>query len=171
MSADADPLGAVLPAQFGRNLIPCRLFFHQHNRNRVQRDCRSLSKGSDMNTVPEWHLAGDWFDICNCNIPCPCEFAQAPTNNACAGMLAWHVREGHYGDIRLDGLNLLALGAFEGNVWADEGKLRMGLFIDERADERQRQALQMVFGGQAGGGGRPFLPARSASSGALNSCR
>lgn len=104
-----------------------------------------------MNTVPEWHLAGDWFDICSCNIPCPCEFAQAPTNNACAGMLAWHVREGHYGDVRLDGLNLLALGAFEGNVWADEGKLRMGLFIDERADERQRQAFQMVFGGQAGG--------------------
>jgi hypothetical protein len=47
-----------------------------------------------MSTVPEWHLAGDWFDICSCNIPCPCEFAQAPTNNACAGMLAWHVRRG-----------------------------------------------------------------------------
>ena len=28
------------------------------------------------------------------------------------GMLAWHVREGHYGDVRLDGLNLLALAAF-----------------------------------------------------------
>ena len=27
----------------------------------------------------------------------------------------------------------------------------MGLFIDERADERQRQALQTIFGGQAGG--------------------
>ena len=48
-----------------------------------------------MNTVPEWHLTGDWFDICSCNIPCPREFAQAPTNNACAGMLAWHARQGH----------------------------------------------------------------------------
>ena len=38
-----------------------------------------------MNTVPQWRLAGDWFDICSCNIPCPCEFAQAPTNNACSG--------------------------------------------------------------------------------------
>ena len=55
-----------------------------------------------MSTVPPWRLAGDWFDICSCNIPCPCEFAQAPTNNACAGMLAWHVRQGHYGDVRLD---------------------------------------------------------------------
>ena len=31
MSADADPLGAGLPAQSGRNLISCRMFFHQHN--------------------------------------------------------------------------------------------------------------------------------------------
>jgi hypothetical protein len=104
-----------------------------------------------MNTVPEWRLVGDWFDICSCDIPCPCEFAQAPTNNACQGLLAWHVREGHFGDVPLDGFNLLALGAFEGNIWAGEGKVRMGLFIDERADERQREALQTIFGGQAGG--------------------
>jgi hypothetical protein len=65
-------------------------------------------------------------------------------------MLAWHVREGHYGDVGLDGLNLLGLGAFEGNVWTDEGKVRTGLFIDERADEGQRKALQTIFGGHVG---------------------
>lgn len=104
-----------------------------------------------MSTIPEWRLVGDWFDICSCNIPCPCIFAQAPTNNACQGLLAWRIREGHYGAVRLDGLNLLALGAFEGNIWAGEGKLRLGLFIDERADARQREALQTVFAGRAGG--------------------
>jgi hypothetical protein len=104
-----------------------------------------------MDTVPKWRLAGDWFDVCSCDIPCPCEFAQAPTNNACQGVLAWHVRQGHYGDVRLDGLNLLAVSAFEGNIWAGETKVTLGLFIDERADERQRQALQAIFGGQAGG--------------------
>jgi hypothetical protein len=104
-----------------------------------------------MSTVPEWRLVGDWFDICSGDIPCPCEFAQAPTNNACQGMLAWHVRDGHFGDIRLDDLNLLALGAFEGNLWAGEAKVIMGLFIDERANEQQREALQSIFSGQAGG--------------------
>ena len=104
-----------------------------------------------MNTVPEWRLVGDWFDICSCNIPCPCEFAQAPTNNACSGVLAWHIREGNFGDVKLDGLNLLGLSFFEGNVWAGESSVQLGLFIDERADERQREALQTVFGGQAGG--------------------
>ena len=97
-------------------------------------------------TVPEWRLVGDWFDICSCDIACPCEFAQAPTGNVCHGLLAWHVREGSYGDVRLDGFTLVALGMFEGNIWAGEAKVTMGLFIDETADERQREALQVIFG-------------------------
>src|SRR5262245_40309133 len=109
-----------------------------------------------MNTIPEWHLAGDWFDICSCDIPCPCEFAQAPTKNACLGILAWHVGSGHYGNVKLDGLNLVALSAFEGNVWAGEAKVRLGLYIDERADPEQRGALQAIFSGQAGGWPQTF---------------
>jgi hypothetical protein len=104
-----------------------------------------------MNPIPEWRLVGDWFDICSCSIPCPCEFAQAPTNNACRGILAWKIREGRFGDVSLDGFNLLALGAFEGNLWAGEAKAVMGMFVDARADEAQRQALQTIFSGQAGG--------------------
>ncbi len=103
-----------------------------------------------MTQVPEWRVEGDWFDVCSCSIPCPCEFAQPPTNNHCEGVLAWHIREGHYGDVRLDGLNVLALGMFDGNIWAG-AKVAMGIFLDERADERQREALQTIFGGRAGG--------------------
>jgi hypothetical protein len=66
-------------------------------------------------------------------------------------VLAWHSREGHYGDVPLDGLNVMALAAFEGNIWAGETKAIMGGFFDERADEGQREALQMTFGGRAGG--------------------
>jgi len=103
-----------------------------------------------MNGIQRWYLKGDWFDVCKCSIPCPCTFAQATTTGDCEGVLAWHIREGRYGDVRLDGLNLVAIGEFEGNIWAG-AKLTMGLFIDERADESQRQALQVIFGGQAGG--------------------
>src|SRR5262245_37805267 len=104
-----------------------------------------------MFIIPRWEIKGDWFDVCKCNIPCPCEFAQAPTDNVCEGVLVWHIREGYYGDVPLAGLNLLAVGAFEGNIWAGEAKPAMGFFIDVRANERQRQALQVIFGGQAGG--------------------
>ena len=103
-----------------------------------------------MPPVPKWHIAGDWFDVCRCNIPCPCEFAQPPTDNYCEGILAWHINEGHYGPTRLDGLNVLGVGAFEGNIWAG-AKAALGIFIDERADEGQRDALQRIFGGQVGG--------------------
>lgn len=103
-----------------------------------------------MADIPQWRLRGDWFDVCSCDIPCPCEFAQPPTRNQCQGVLAYHVREGHYGDVQLDGLNLVALGVFEGNLWAG-AKVTLALFLDERADDRQRDALQVIFSGQAGG--------------------
>src|SRR5690242_8134339 len=104
-----------------------------------------------MEAVPTWQIDGDWFDVCRCTIPCPCTFAQAPTDNYCEGVLVWHVNGGRYGDVRLDGFNVLAIGSFHGNIWAGEAKVAFGIFIDERADERQRKALQTIFGGQAGG--------------------
>ena len=104
-----------------------------------------------MAEVPAWRLTGDWFDVCRCRVPCGCTFAQAPDEGQCDGILAWHVREGNYGDVTLDGLNAVAVGSFEGNIWAGEAKPAMGFFIDERADESQREALQAIFGGQAGG--------------------
>lgn len=104
-----------------------------------------------MAQIPPWHAAGDWFDVCSCNVPCPCVFAQPPTDNACDGILAWHIREGRYGDVELDGLNVLAVSHFQGNIWEGETKADMGIYLDERADERQREALQSIFGGMAGG--------------------
>jgi len=104
-----------------------------------------------MPDVPRWRVTGDWFDTCNCSIPCPCTFAQPPTNDICEGILAWNIRQGNYGDVRLEGLSVMALGTFKGNMWEGQAKATMGLFLDERANEWQREALQMIFGGRAGG--------------------
>jgi hypothetical protein len=103
-----------------------------------------------MADIPSWRVSGDWFDVCRCRVPCGCTFAQPPDEDECNGILAWHIREGHYGDVSLDGLNAVGIGSFTGNIWAG-AKAAMGFFIDERADESQRDAMQMVFGGQAGG--------------------
>ena len=88
--------------------------------------------------IPSWKASGDWFDVCNCKIPCPCEFAQEPTFGDCEGVLAYHINKGHYGDTSLNGLNALAIGAFEGNIWAGNTKVNLCLFFDERADQKQR---------------------------------
>jgi hypothetical protein len=104
-----------------------------------------------MANVPNWNVSGDWFDVCKCNIPCPCTFAQAPSYGDCEGVLAYHIKKGRYGDTPLDGLNAVMVGGFKGNIWTGEAKATMGFFFDERGNEKQRQALQMIFTGMAGG--------------------
>ena len=94
---------------------------------------------------------GGLFDVCKCKIPCPCEFAQEPTYGDCKGVLAYHIRRGNYGKVPLDGLNAIGLRSFEGNIWAGATKINLGFFFDERADKEQRNALQMIFSGRAGG--------------------
>jgi hypothetical protein len=101
--------------------------------------------------LPQWKPSGDWFDVCKCSIPCPCEFAQAPTYGDCEVVLAYHIKNGNYDQTTLDGLNILAMGYFKGNIWAGETKVSIGLFFDEKANPQQREALQMIFSGKAGG--------------------
>ena len=104
-----------------------------------------------MADVPAWHARGEWFDLCRCNVPCPCSWAQAPDDDYCDAVLVWHIREGRYGDVALDGLNVVAFASFKGNIWEGaHSEPKMGVVMDER-DEGQREALQMIFGGQAGG--------------------
>jgi hypothetical protein len=88
--------------------------------------------------IPNWRVTGDWFDVCKCSIPCPCEFAQTPTYGDCDGILAYNIKKGSYGETPLDGLNVLAAGSFKGNIWAGDTKtkLNMAFFFDERASEQ-----------------------------------
>jgi hypothetical protein len=106
---------------------------------------------STTTNIPNWKVSGDFFDVCKCNVPCPCTYAQAPSYGDCDGVLAYHVRSGQYGEASVDGLNVLGLLYFKGNIWAGEIKASIGLFFDEKANPQQREALQMIFSGKAGG--------------------
>ena len=106
---------------------------------------------TNNNNIPKWKVSGGWFDVCKCSIPCPCTFAQSPTYGDCDGVLVWHIQKGQYGEISLDGLNILGMGSFTGNLWAGNTKATVGLFFDEKANQQQREALQMIFSGKAGG--------------------
>src|SRR6266478_1269776 len=69
-----------------------------------------------MSDIPNWHIVGDWFDNCSCAVACPCTFAQAPDNGFCESVLFWRVREGHYGDVKLDNLSFVRVGRWEGDL-------------------------------------------------------
>lgn len=104
-------------------------------------------------TATDWHLRGDWFDVCSCKLPCPCSFAQEPTHGDCLFTLVWHVREGHFGEVDLAGLNVVSLGEFTGNMWVGDPNAMMKLmfYIDAKADAAQREALEHIFTGKIGG--------------------
>jgi hypothetical protein len=104
-----------------------------------------------MSDIPSWHIVGDWFDNCSCAVPCPCTFAQAPDNGFCESVLFWRVREGHYGDVKLDNLSFVRVGRWEGDLWARKAAGVAGIYIDDHADDRQMEALQAIIGGRAGG--------------------
>ena len=61
-----------------------------------------------MADVQKWSIKGQWFDVCRCSIPCPCSWAEPPDDDYCEGLLAWHIQQGQYGDVNLDGLNVAA---------------------------------------------------------------
>jgi hypothetical protein len=99
----------------------------------------------------DWRIVGDFIDFCRCDVPCRCTFGQPPDEDHCEGVIGYRIREGHYGDVRLDGLNLIGVASFDGNIWEEDTRATMGMILDERADDAQREALQTIFGGQAGG--------------------
>jgi hypothetical protein len=102
--------------------------------------------------IPNWRVSGDWFDVCKCNILCPCEFAQTPTYEECGGIFAYNIKKGSYGQTVLDGLNILALGRFKDNIWSGDGnnESKLSSLFDEKANAQQREALNMIFSGKAG---------------------
>ncbi|MDE0718187.1 MAG: DUF1326 domain-containing protein, partial [Rhodospirillaceae bacterium] len=104
-----------------------------------------------MADTPNWHIVGDWFDNCSCAVACPCTFAQPPDNGYCDGVLFWHVKHGHYGDTVLDDLAFVRVGRWEGDLWAGKVSGKAGVFVDDRADDAQAEALTAIIGGRAGG--------------------
>lgn len=96
-----------------------------------------------------WKLDGAYMEACNCRSACPCVFLSAPSEGECTALVAWHIGTGHYGDVKLDGLNVAAAIHSPGNM--AESKWRLALYLDDRASDDQKEALIKIFSGQSGG--------------------
>ncbi|MBV8482173.1 MAG: DUF1326 domain-containing protein [Verrucomicrobia bacterium] len=96
-----------------------------------------------------WKVSGDYFETCNCEVACPCIFVSPPTNGDCTALLAWHIDQGSFGDVKLDGLNAVLAVNSPGHMM--DGKWKVALYVDEHANQGQQDALTQIFSGQAGG--------------------
>src|SRR4051812_65332 len=100
-------------------------------------------------TKTPWSLDADFVQACNCDYGCPCEFSAPPTRGFCEGTGVWKINNGHFGDVKLDGL-AVAFGAHWPKA-IHEGNGTLALFVDERATPQQREALLTICSGKAGG--------------------
>ncbi|HZP44397.1 MAG TPA: DUF1326 domain-containing protein [Candidatus Binataceae bacterium] len=96
-----------------------------------------------------WSVKGSYFETCNCETACPCVFLSPPTAGECTVLVAWHIDEGRFAQISLDGLNVVLAVHSPGHM--AEVKWRAALYLDESAAAPQREALTQIFTGQAGG--------------------
>jgi hypothetical protein len=94
----------------------------------------------------DWRLKGPEMATCNCAWGCPCQFNGLPTSGHCRAAVAMRIEQGHFGDVRLDGLSWAGLFAWPKAIHEGHGEALP--IVDERADERQRQALLTILSGQ-----------------------
>src|SRR3989304_9923294 len=96
-----------------------------------------------------WNLKGAYFETCNCTVACPCIVLSSPNEGDCKLLAAWHIDEGSFGEVKLDGLNAAMVVHAPGHML--KVKWKAPLYLAEKADRQQTDALTRIFAGQAGG--------------------
>jgi len=103
--------------------------------------------------VPSWKIKADYVETCNCDFGCPCNFNGFPTYGFCRALVLYHIQTGSYGDVRLDGIDVVFAGSWPKAI--HEGNGTCQLFITKKANDNQRSAIVNIFSGKAKGEG-PF---------------
>jgi hypothetical protein len=93
-----------------------------------------------------WEFKGRELINCNCSYGCPCQFNALPTYGFCEANGAVAIEKGHYGDVPLDGLTVALSMKWPGPI--HEGKGHCQIFVDAKANPKQREALLKIFSGQ-----------------------
>jgi hypothetical protein len=104
-------------------------------------------------TIPKWYMKADYVETCNCDYGCPCNFNGFPTYGFCRGLLLFSIREGNYGDTKLDGIDVIYVESWPKAIHEGNGTLQ--LYISKHATEDQRNAVINIFSGKSKGEG-PF---------------
>ena len=108
----------------------------------------------DLEAFLPWWISGSYLEACNCEAICPCrriggKKGGRSTYGVCLGSLSWQINEGVAGNVDLAGLRAVLANRYDddepGSPWT------FVLYIDERADEHQREALENIFLGRLGG--------------------
>jgi hypothetical protein len=93
-----------------------------------------------------WEFKGRELVNCTCEYGCNCQFNALPDKGHCHAVGGFQIDSGHHGETKLDGLRFAAIFKWPGPI--HEGNGEAIAFVDERADEKQRDALLKIMSGQ-----------------------
>jgi hypothetical protein len=108
-----------------------------------------------------WRIRGSYFESCNCDPICPCRRIDGvsggrSTQGICMGVLTWLIEEGDVDGVDVTGqavaLALTYSDDEEGSPWT------WVLYLDARATDDQRDALEGIFTGRLGGDAESHFP-------------
>ena len=94
----------------------------------------------------KWAIHGREFTNCNCAYGCPCQFDALPTHGHCSAVVGIQIDTGQHGDTKLDGLKIAAVYHWPAAI--HEGKGTCQAFVDDRANDAQREALLRIMTGE-----------------------
>lgn len=94
-----------------------------------------------------WEFKSETYDNCNCAVNCGCQFNLPSTHGYCQSAFVGEIADGHFNDTSIAGLRWAGLYKWPGEIKDGDGECQ--IVIDERADDAQRVALEMILSGGA----------------------
>ena len=101
----------------------------------------------------KWWFRGQLLETCNCAHACACNLTMIPTHGNCKAMVGFKVKEGRYGDTKLDGVEFVLCADWPNPIHHGNGKGRV--IVSDKVSPAQHEAISAIATGQAGEGG-PF---------------
>ena len=123
-----------------------------------------------------WRIRGSYFESCNCDAICPCRRVDGvsggrSTHGICLGVLSWLIEEGRADEGgadegratagRADAVDLSGLPVAMAVRYSDDeagSPWTWILYVEARATEEQRAALEGIFSGRLGGDALEHFP-------------
>lgn len=108
-----------------------------------------------------WRISGSYFESCSCDPICPCRRIDGvpggrSTHGVCMGLLSWIIEEGEAEGVDLGGQPVALACRYSddeaGSPWT------WILYLNARATDEQREALEDIFTGRLGGDPNDHFP-------------
>lgn len=100
-------------------------------------------------TATRYALEGRLLEVCDCNVLCPCWVGGDADNGTCDAIVGWHVDRGVSQGVDVSDLTLALAVHIPGNIL--QGNWQVMVYVDDRANPAQQEALLNAFTGKLGG--------------------